>query len=90
MGSSRSWGRGAQQQPVPRYLQPGPSIAIGQGPFEEGRHVFNGDVNGIVLLELHLTLLYGQVIDLDARNSKNTVGPQRRVCFCDQVGQVCS
>lgn len=58
------------------YLQPGPSIAVGQGPFEEGRHVFNGDVNGIILLQLHLALLYGQAIDLDARNNKNTVCPR--------------
>lgn len=80
-GSSRSWGRGAQQQPAIRYLQPSSSIAIVQGPFEEGRHIFNGNVNGIILLELHLALLYGQVVDLDAKNNRNPVCPQPQGCF---------
>lgn len=60
----------------PRYLQPCPSVAVGQSPFEEGCHVFNGNVNGIVLLELHFALLYGQAIDLDARSNRNLVCPQ--------------
>lgn len=64
--------------PSPRYSQPGSSIAIGQGPFEQGCHVFNGNGKGIVLLELHLAPLYGQTIDLDARNNRNTVCPQPR------------
>jgi len=76
VGCNRSWGHGAWQRPAPRYLQPGPGIAIGEGPFEEGSHVFNGNANGIVLLELHLTPLYGQVVDLDARNNRNPVCPQ--------------
>lgn len=81
------WGSAA---PRPRYLQPGPGVAIGEGPFEQGCHVFNGNVNGIVLLELHLAPLYGQVIDLDARNNRNTVCPQPRAFFCDWAGQVYS
>lgn len=81
VGSSKSWGRSALQQPAPRYLQPGPGVAVGQGPFEEGCHVFNVNVNGIVLLEFHLALLYGQVIDLDARNNRNAVCPQPQGCF---------
>lgn len=55
---------------APGYLQPGPSIAVGQGALEDGRHIFNGNVNGIILLELHLTLLDGQIIDLDAKNDQ--------------------
>lgn len=38
-------------------------------------------MNGIVLLELHIALLYGQVIDLDARNNINRVCPQPRGCL---------
>lgn len=56
-----------------RYLQPGPRVAISQGPSEEGCHIFDGYINGIILLELHLTLLYGQVADLDARINENPV-----------------
>lgn len=59
-----------------RYLQPGPCVAISQGPSEEGCHVFDGYINGIVLLELHLTLLYGQVADLDAKSKENPVRGQ--------------
>lgn len=79
LGSSRA---GAELSSPSPYSQPGPGVAVGQAPFEQGCHVPDGDVDGTVLLELHLAPLDGQIIDLDAGNSRSRVCPQPRAVCC--------